>query len=524
MSQALAKQTAADPPARYSPDEVKDKLKSQAWRLNHLYYIIDKNGRRVQFKMNWAQVLIFKMLWYLNIILKARQLGCTTFICVYMLDICLFYSNTHAAVIAHNKQIASKMFEEKVHFPYKNLPDFLKSAKVENFDTLYESTTLLKFGNNSSFMVGTTLRGGTYQYLLVSEYGKICAKTPEKAKEIRTGALNTVAAGQFVWIESTAEGADGHFFQLCQVAQNAELEGTPLTMMDYRFIFFPWWREPEYMLEGDVLIDRDLEEYFEELEAKIEIKLKPGQKAWYAKKLQTQQDDMKREYPSTPEEAFEASIVGAYYGKQMVKAREQGRIGRILHNPENLVHTGWDLGIADEMAIWCFQMNTPYIDFVNYYENTGEGMGHYIEWLLKQGYKLGRHFVPHDIKKRDLITGKNRIVRAQEDFGITLEMIPRAEDVIEDINDVRRSFYRYRFDKKECKKGIQCLDHYRKEWNEKTESYRAKPLHNWASNGADAGRTATRAINDELDPQHLDDTPTGTPQDAGDRSANWMGI
>ena len=95
----------------YSQDDIKEKIKSQFWRLNHLYYIIDKHGRRVQFKLNWAQLFLFKLLWYLNIVLKARQLGCTTFISIYILDICLFYKNTHAAIIAHNKQVASKMFE-----------------------------------------------------------------------------------------------------------------------------------------------------------------------------------------------------------------------------------------------------------------------------------------------------------------------------------------------------------------------------------------------------------------------------
>lgn len=505
------------------PLEIKNRIKSQHWRLNHLYQIIDKSGRKVRFKLNWAQLILIKGMWYLNIILKVRQVGCTTGICIYILDISLFYGNTQAAVIAHNKQVASKIFEEKIHFPYMNIPEFLKTAHVENFDTLYESTTLLKFGNNSSIMVGTTLRGGTYQYLLVTEYGKICAKTPEKAKEIRTGALNTVAAGQFVWIESTAEGADGHFYDLCQVSQNMVREKRPLSQMDYKFFFFPWFKHPEYTLDAPVLIDKELAEYFSQLELKLGITLSDGQRAWYSKKAETQQDDMKREYPSTPEEAFESSIVGAYYGRQMAKARETGRIAQVLHNPENLVHTGWDLGIKDYMVTWCFQLNMPYIDLINYYENTGEGLGHYIEWLLSLGYKLGRHFVPHDIKKRDLITGLNSIVRAKENFGITLEMIPRAESIIEDIRDVRRTFYRLRIDTENCKQGIKCLDHYRKEWNDKMEVYHNHPLDNWAGHGSDGLRTVVRAVNDHLDPTvYADDDSEQDHSFAGDNSQQWM--
>ena len=93
------------------------------------------------------------------------------------------------------------------------------------------------------------MRSGTLQYLHISEYGQLCAKFPDKAREVRTGALNTVQAGQIVFIESTAEGREGHFYDLCEEAQAKQRMGTPLTPLDFKFNFFPWFRCPDYAIE-----------------------------------------------------------------------------------------------------------------------------------------------------------------------------------------------------------------------------------------------------------------------------------
>jgi hypothetical protein len=60
-------------------------LSDWRWRLNNLYFITDKDGRRVRFEMNWAHRL-FNSMHYQNAILKARRLGLTTFIQLFMLD------------------------------------------------------------------------------------------------------------------------------------------------------------------------------------------------------------------------------------------------------------------------------------------------------------------------------------------------------------------------------------------------------------------------------------------------------
>lgn len=107
----------------------------------------------------------------------------------------------------------------------------------------------LAFENGSSYRVSTGFRSGTYQRLLISEFGKICAKSPDVAREIVLGSLNTVSNDQIVAIESTAEGREGYFYEYCKKAEVDQLSGKKLTNMDFRFFFFPWYEESSYRLK-----------------------------------------------------------------------------------------------------------------------------------------------------------------------------------------------------------------------------------------------------------------------------------
>jgi hypothetical protein len=202
-------------------ERLKGQLSDPRWRLNNLYWITNKEGSRVQFKLNWAQESLLNDLHYCNIVLKARQLGFTTFIQIFMLDQCLFNSNIRAGTIAHRLDDARTIFRDKIRYPYDNLPEALRNARP----LLSDSAEELVLSNNFSIRVGTSLRSGTLQYLHISEYGKLCAQFADKAREVRTGALNTLQAGQVVFIESTAEGKEGHFFEMCEAAQAKQLDG-----------------------------------------------------------------------------------------------------------------------------------------------------------------------------------------------------------------------------------------------------------------------------------------------------------
>ena len=465
---------------------VVDQFSDWRWRLSNLYWITDKDGRKTPFRMNWAQEALFDQMHFLNVILKARQLGFTTFIQLFMLDACVFNSNIRAGTIAHTLGDAVSIFRDKVRFPYENLPDGIRQARPVTTD----SATELMLANNSSIRVGTSLRSGTLQYLHISEYGKLCARFPEKAREVRTGALNTVQAGQLAFIESTAEGQEGHYYEICQSAQAKARMGTSLSPLDFKFHFFPWHKSPDYVLDAVVAISDDLRRYFTKLEETAGIVLSDAQRAWYAKKCETQLADMKREFPSTPEEAFEASIEGAYYGELIAAAEHQHRVGDFPAVAGIPVHTAWDIGRRDYTAIWFFQVVLGRPRVVAYFQNEGEAMPYYIGTLktmaLTRGWVFGTHWLPHDGRVVEWGTGRSRIEQML-DGGFQAQIQPGLS--LEDgINAVRTTIPLCVFDEAGTFEGMKSLKAYRKDWDEEHGIWLNRPCHNWASHGADAFR------------------------------------
>lgn len=491
------------------PAQVLDRFSDHRWRLSNLYWITDKEGKRVKFEPNWAQMNLLDELHYLNLVLKARQLGFTTFIQIYMLDMAVFYPDTRAGVIAQTMDDASAIFRDKIKFPYDNLPDGIKSA----VPTKRDNTTMLELANNSIIRVGTSLRSGTLQFLHVSEFGKICAKFPERAREIVTGALNTIQAGQVAFIESTAEGQEGRFHDMCQEAQSEKRQGTELTPLDWKFHFYPWWKESAYEIDPtNVTIAPSLQKYFQALEGIIGIKLNDRKRAWYAKKHKDQKGDMKREFPSTPEEAFEASVEGAYYSEQLAKAEEDGRIGLFKADLRYKVHMSWDIGRRDHTAIWFWQIIGTRIRFVGFYQASGEVMSHFVikakSMANEHGWTIGTLWLPHDAKVIEWTSeGTQRIEKLLKHFKAKL--VP--DHYVEDgINAFREIFDDCEFDKELCADGLKCLHNYRKQWDEDTGRWRDKPLHNWASDGADSGRYTAIAYKTEKDePQTVIKPPVG---------------
>lgn len=455
-----------------------DQWADPRWRLNNLYTIKDKSGRAVPFRLNGAQAELFSELHYLNIVLKARQMGFTTFIQLLMLDACVFNSNTAAGVVAHTREDAEAFFKDKIKFAYDNLDDQIRRIVSSTQD----SSKSLAFSNGSSIRVGTSLRSGTFQYLHVSEFGKLCARFPDKAREVVTGALNTIEAGQFAFIESTAEGQDGPFYEMCDRAQKAALQGKSLTPLDFKFHFHPWWRDPSYTLDADVDQTTADRKYFADLAAKG-IELTEGQKVWYLKKRETQGEDMKREFPSTPEEAFAAAVEGAYLAEQMAKVRREGRICRVPIESVP-VDTFWDLGVNDDMVIWFRQRIGPEHRFIDYYSNSGEGLEHYARVLQERGYVYGRHYLPHDGDARRLSFKAQTVREMLIELNVKpVVVVPRIATEKSGIEASRRYIAKAWFDAERCAEGVKCLDNYRKDWDDKLGVWKDQPRHDWASHG-----------------------------------------
>ncbi len=475
-------------------DEAVSKFGDVRWRLNNLYFITDKNGTRIPFRMNWAQEELFQNLHYQNIILKCRQLGFTTFLQLFMLDACVFYPDVRAGTVAHDMDSAKVIFRDKVKFPYSQLPEAIKDL----VPIVADNATELLLGNNSGISVDTSHRSGTLQYLHISEYGKLCAKNPERAREVRTGALNTIQAGQLVFIESTAEGQSGDFYEMCQRAESDKRRGKKLSAQELKFHFFPWQREPSYAIDpAHVEITDELRKYFRDLEEDRGIALTPAQKAWYATKSVTQKEDMGREYPSTSEEAFRSAIQGAIFGKQLFALERKGQIARVPHDPSLKVNTWWDLGRADSTAIWFWQQAGKELHFIDYLEHSGEDLPYYAQELQKRReerkYIYGRHSWPHDGGHKRLGQGGRSLNDQFYDLGYEVEIQPRY-DIAPTITKARNTFPLCWFDAEKCSEGLKALRNYRYEWNEDHACWRNEPLHDWASHGASAFRCGAMAM------------------------------
>lgn len=468
----------------------KEEIGSWKWRLNNLYHIVNEQGQDVLFKMRPAQERFFHDMHYYNIVLKARQLGFTTLIDLIGLDMVLFRKNFTAVIIAETKEKAADIFNRKVVHPYEYLPKELKEwCAVTGQSKSGEMT----FSNGSMIKVMVSARSGTCQFLHVSEYGPVCAKSPAKAREIKTGSFPAVHAGGYCFVESTAMGNSGYFYDMVQQANAKRMSGRDPAMQEFMMHFFPWHENPEYVANPEsVVIPSRLLSYFDELYARHGIALTEEQMAWYAIQEKNLHEEMWAEFPSFVDEAFKVAQDGSYYGRAFIDIYRTNRICSVPYESSLPVYTAWDLGMSDETAIWFLQFYGKEIRVIDYYENNGESLAHYANVLQDRGYKYARHFAPHDIAVRELSSGVSRMETARK-FGIQFDRIPTNKDLMGGIENTREMLSYCWFDECKTEKGRKCLEAYKKEWDEKHGCYKTQPLHDWSSHAADAFRTAAQA-------------------------------
>jgi len=196
------------------------------------------------------------------------------------------------------------------------------------------------------------------------------------------------------------------------------------------------------------------------------------------------------QYEQEFECSFEAAILGAYWGREMAEAEREGRICDVPVDPDLPVYTAWDLGVKDTTAIWFFQVLAGGLNVVDFYEASGVGAAHYVEVLNQRaadgGYKLGPCLVPHDAKVTEWGTGRTRIETVTR-LGLKPELVPD-HAIVDGIQAARLTIPVSRFDRTKCAVGIEGLKQYRAEYDEERKVFKPKPLHDWASNPADAWR------------------------------------
>jgi len=305
-----------------NPELIKDKL----WRMENLYWIVTKNGTKEVFKMNRAQRHFFDN--YINIaspyhrhvILKARQLGFTTFIDLFILDEILFTTNKEGIVIAHKVQDATEIFDKKIDFALRNMAEDVKGAFFRlNRNSARKVQVTIDYGPEkgatSSIAVSVSGRSGTYHYVHISEFAKMCVMFPKRAEEVETGTFPTVPFDGFIFIESTAEGMAGRFYEIFQENWALRERITPqLSQVQFMPHFYNWqYDDAEMSKIQETIPTSKMEECeidwaaYQEENNLTDLEITYYYMKWLQFGGRTGTDavkKLKQEYPTTPEEAF----------------------------------------------------------------------------------------------------------------------------------------------------------------------------------------------------------------------------
>ena len=236
---------------------------------------------------------------------------------------------------------------------------------------------------------------------------------------------------------------------------------------------------------------------------------------WYTKVLRADQtmilpeselDDAKASMSSNQYEqeflcSFEAAILGAYYGQEMRRITDLGRITDIEYDDMFPCHTVWDLGFNDSTSIWWYQVVHGEIRVLDHHSSNGQAIPYYTG-LLKQkeeefGYKYGIHWLPHDARAKTLASGgKSIIEQISTKIDIKqLKIVPNLS-LQDGIQATRLALNRTWFHNR-CEEGIECLRQYQREWDDDKKVFRDRPKHDWTSHSADAMRYLAIVWKDE---------------------------
>lgn len=203
-----------------------------------------------------------------------------------------------------------------------------------------------------------------------------------------------------------------------------------------------------------------------------------------AARLQMTEDQYEQEF----ECSFQAAILGSYYGKIINQLEKVGRLTRVVWEPTLPVYTAWDLGMDDATAIWFFQQHKREVRLIDYYENAGVGLDHYVQHMREKPYTYaeGGAILPHDVAVKELGTGRSRR-EVLEGLGVRVSVAPRLS-LNDGIGAARMLLPRCWFDTEKCKRGLEALRQYQREYDDEMKKFRDKPLHDWTSHAADAFR------------------------------------
>ena len=212
---------------------------------------------------------------------------------------------------------------------------------------------------------------------------------------------------------------------------------------------------------------------------------------WFPDVLEQERLADKTKRPDIYDHVWEGDFLvhaeGAYYATEMREAKDQERLGIVNYESGLPVVTAWDLGVGDSTAIWFSQFHGPEVRIIDYYESSGVGLEHYARVLQEKGYVYGEHILPHDVRVKELGTGKSRL-ETLESLGVRPVTIAPQLMVDDGIQAVRSMLKNCWFDAERCERGIDALRQYHREYDDTGKVWRSRPAHDWASHGSDAFR------------------------------------
>lgn len=326
-------------------------IHDEEWRLNNLYWIITKKGTKEPFRMNRAQRHFYEKYlkgdkpFHRHLILKSRQLGFTTFFDIYILDKILFLPNRDGFIVAHTVQKAAEIFDKKIDYALRNMSPEVKSTYFKlNRNSARAIQAVIDYGpekgSTSTIKVGTSPRGETIHYLHVSEFAKMSKLYPQNAKEVIIGGFPAVPQTGFIFIESTAEGMAGEFYNMFQEGWKNLPTMTPTkSMSEYIAHFYNWTWDDEAMSQiHEIIPIVEMEECeIPWAQYQVEHDLSDLEMTYYYMKWKNLNKDiqmLRQEYPTTPEEAF-VNSGEMYFPTQKVVAllqnTEKGERGEIFN-------------------------------------------------------------------------------------------------------------------------------------------------------------------------------------------------
>ena len=259
------------------------------------------------------------------------------------------------------------------------------------------------------------------------------------------GPIVKVSQGYAIFI-STPRGKN-HFYDLVNIAREEKQK---------------WFLEILSIKDTGVLTEKDIEE-----ERRSGVSEEMIQQEYYC--------------------SFNRGVEGSYYARLIEQARQENRICNVPWETRSNVNTAWDLGISDSTSITFWQDVGGECRIIDYYEMQGENIAHYAKVLQSKPYVYGTHYFPHDAGNRGLETGRT-IQDAYYEIGVKSTVLEREIKIGPGIEAVRALLSIAYIDSEKCRHLIKCMENYRKNYNEKTNSYSDTPIHDWCSHCADSVR------------------------------------